>query len=164
MASDPLDALMLPDPPVPVGAYERGLIRHGLGFLSGQFPIRDGKLAYAGRVGSELTVEEGRSAAEIAAINVIAGIRAVLGGSFAGFVGLLRVDGYVAGTDDFLRQPHVLDGASETFRRMLGERGRHARTAFALPRLPLDSPIELAVTFAALGDRRLLQSATFISQ
>jgi enamine deaminase RidA (YjgF/YER057c/UK114 family) len=130
-----------------VGAYERGIVYRGVGFLSGQFPLRDGKLVLSGRVGAELSLEEGRQAAEIAALNVIAQIKAVLGGDLAHLETLLRVDGHVASAPDFVGQPTVLDGASEAFRRLLGERGRHTRTAFAAPRLPLDAPIELAVTF-----------------
>lgn len=141
------DGLVLPDPPAPVGAYERGIVHAGIGFLSGQFPLRDGALVHAGRVGAELTEEQGRAAAEVAALNAIAGIQAVLGGSLADLVTLLRVDGYVASAAGFLRQPQVLDGASDAFRRLLGERGRHARTAFAVPKLPLDAPVELVVTF-----------------
>lgn len=144
-----LDGLELPHPPAPVGAYERGVVHGGTGFLSGQFPFVDGKLAHAGRVGAELTEGEGRRAAEIAALNAVAAIEAVLGGSLSGLVTLLRVDGYVASADGFLRQPAVLDGASEAFRRVLGERGRHARAAVAVPRLPFDAPVELVVTFAA---------------
>lgn len=144
-----LYALVLPQAPAPVGAYERGVVHGEIGFLSGQFPLVDGTLAHVGRVGAELTEEEGKHAAEIAALNAVAAIKAVLGGSLSNLVTLLRVDGYVASTDSFLRQPAVLDGASEAFRRLLGERGRHARTAVIVPRLPLDAPVELVVTFAA---------------
>jgi YjgF/chorismate_mutase-like, putative endoribonuclease len=78
----------------------------------------------------------------------VAAIKAVLAGSFQGFSTLMRIDGYVASADNFLVQPYVLDGASKVFCRLLGERGDHARTAFSVSRLPLDSPIELVVTFA----------------
>lgn len=148
MIADPLDELSLPEAPAPVGAYERGLIRNGIGFLSGQFPLRGRQLAFVGRVGSELTRDDGRLAAELAALNAIAGIKAVLGGSFSGFAGLLRVDGYVTSVNGFIEQPYVLDGASKTFLRLLGDRGHHARAAIAVPQLPLYSPVELVVTFA----------------
>lgn len=101
-----------------------------------------------------MSPEEGRLAAEVAALNAVAQIKAVLGGSLANLVTLLRVDGYVASAEHFVGQPAVLDGASEAFRRLLGDRGRHARSAFAVPRLPLDSPIELVITFGvAVGTR-----------
>lgn len=145
--SDPLDDLLLPEPPASAGAYAGGVIHCGIGFLSGQFPLRGGALVHSGRVGAEVSEEEGRFAAEVAALNVIAQIKALLGGSLADLATLLRVDGHVASAEDFIGQPAVLDGASEMFRRLLGDRGRHARTAFAASRLPLDAPIELAVTF-----------------
>lgn len=146
------DRLVLPDPPAPVGAYERGMLHGGVGLLSGQFPLRDGALVHVGRVGAELTEAQGRFAAEVAALNVIAGIAAVLGGDLSRLVTLLRVDGYVASADAFQGQPGVLDGASETFRRLLGERGRHARAAIPVPRLPMNAPIELVATFAVRLD------------
>ena len=141
--------IVLPEPPRPAGNYQPVLCRGGVGFVSGQFPIRHGRCVRTGRVGVELTAEQGRECAEIAAANVLAQIRAALNG-WERFGGLLRIDGHVASADDFLRQPAVLDGASELFLRALGPvAGAHARTAFHAARLPLDAPVELAVTFFA---------------
>lgn len=143
-----LEAFELPQPPRPVGRYERGVVHAGIGFLSGQFPLVDGKLLFRGRVGHEVTLEEAREAAEATALNVLAQIRAVTDREGGTFAGLLRLDGYVASADHFSDQPAVLDAASDLFLGMLGDLGRHARTAFSVPRLPLDAPIELVVTFA----------------
>lgn len=143
-------AIVLPQPPAPAGDYRPVVFRGGIGFVSGQFPFRDGRLAHAGRVGAELSLEEGRRCAEIAAENTLAQIRAALGG-WSRFGGLLRVEGHVASAPDFLAQPAVLDGASSLFVRALGaELGAHARTAFHAARLPLDAPVEIAVAFATL--------------
>jgi enamine deaminase RidA (YjgF/YER057c/UK114 family) len=140
--------IVLPAPPVPAGAYLPVVTHGALGFVSGQFPILDGRLARAGRVGAELTAEEGRECASLAAANVLARIRAALGG-WARFAGLLRVEGHVASAVDFLMQPAVLDGASDFFVRALGPAlGAHVRTAFHANRLPMDAPVELVVTFA----------------
>lgn len=141
-----LDALVLPEPPAPRGNYERGVVHRGIGLLSGQFPIVDGSLAYRGRIGLELTEAQGRQAAEVAALNAVAQIKALIG-SFRYFETLMRVDGYVASASGWTRQPAVLDAASDLFVRVLGQRGRHARTAFSVSQLPLDAPIELVVTF-----------------
>ena len=139
--------IALPEPPGAAGNYQRVVCRGGVGFVSGQFPFRNGRLAHAGRVGIELSSEQGRECAEFAAINALGQIRLALGG-WARFGGLLRVDGYVASADDFLKQPAVLDGASDLLIRALGpDLGAHARTAFHVTRLPLDSPVEIAVTF-----------------
>lgn len=143
-----LATLQLPEPPAPVGRYERGAIEGGIGFLSGQFPLVAGRLVFAGRVGHELTREEACLAAETAALNALAQIRAVTMDESRVFTRLLRLDGYVASAAHFFEQPAVLDAASALFLRLLGEAGRHARTAFAAPRLPLDAPVELVVTFA----------------
>lgn len=140
--------IRLPAAPAPAGAYKRIVIRNGTGFISGQFPLVDGKLVYSGRVGIELTEAEGKLAARIAAINVLTQIRNHLGG-FEGFAGLLRIEGYVASAPGNFSQPKVLDGASDLIVSVLGsELGAHARTAFSVHQLPLNSPIELAVTFA----------------
>ncbi|KAB7614489.1 RidA family protein [Amylibacter sp. SFDW26] len=139
--------IVLPTPPNPVGSYKAGIIRGGIGFVSGQFPLVDGKLAFTGHVGAELTTDEGFEAARLAGLNVLAQI-ARLTDQFNTLDGLLRLDGYVASAKGFLDQPAVLNGASDLFAEYLGEQGDHARTAFSVSQLPLNSPIELAVTFA----------------
>lgn len=138
----------LPEAPTPAGQYERGIVYSGIGFLSGQFPFVDSKLAYTGRIGAERTEDEGQEACRIAATNAVAAIGAVLGGDLGRLATLLRVDGHLASADGWTGQPAVLDAASEVFLHLLGNRGRHARTAFAPARLPLDAPVELVVTFA----------------
>ncbi len=139
--------IQLPNAPNPVGAYEAGVIRRGIGFVSGQFPIRDGLLVYKGKVGSELTKEQAYHATEIAALNVLSQIHQLTNG-FQNLDGLLRLEGYIASASGFLEQPEVLDTASKLFKNYLGEKGRHARTAFSVFQLPMDSPVELCVTFA----------------
>ena len=139
--------LILPEPGAPAGMYVPFRLDRGVGYLAAQFPTRGGQSVLLGRVGRELTVEQGREAAGLAALSALSRIHQALGG-FDRLVGLLRVDGHVASADDFLDQPRVLDGASELFLQVLGERGQHARTAFAPARLPRDNSIELIVTFS----------------
>lgn len=143
-----MEGIVLPVPPKAVGAYAPLVIRRGIGFVSGQFPMRDGRLVHRGRVGAELSVEEGRDASRVAGLNVLAQIASATN-EFADLDGLLRLDGYVASADDSVDQPEVLDAASRLFVETLGQdQGRHARTAFAVPHLPLDAPVELVATFA----------------
>jgi enamine deaminase RidA (YjgF/YER057c/UK114 family) len=137
----------LPVPPPPAGLYEPYRLDRGVGYLSSQLPARDGKYVMNGRVGRELTPAQGKEAAALAALVVLTRIGQALDG-FGRLRGLLRVDGYVASTDDFWQQPTVVDGASEVFLAALADRGKHARTAFAMPRLPLDNSVKLVVTFA----------------
>lgn len=134
--------------PAPVGAYERGVILGGIGCVSGQFPMVDGNLLFNGQLGSPLTLAEGQAAARAAAMNAICQIGLLLHGSWERFVGLLRVDGYVACADDFDQSVDVVNAASEQFVEVLHERGRHARTLLLVDRLPLGAPVELCVTFA----------------
>ena len=135
----------LPRPPQPVGNYAAWVLRGDLLFVSGQLPIENGQRRFIGRVGAELTEEQGYAAARLAALNVLAQIRAALG-TFDRLDSLLRLEGHVASAPDWTNVPKVLDGASDLFVAVLGERGRHSRAAFTPPRLPLDVTVELVVT------------------
>ena len=138
--------LVLPaELPPPAGAYEPFRLINGWGSLAAQVPGY-GREAPRGRVGAELTVEQGRLASRMCALNALGRIDQALGG-FDRLVGLLHVAGHVASSEDFLEQPGILDGASELFVAALGERGRHSRTAYPAARLPKDIPIELEITF-----------------
>lgn len=135
----------VPDAPRPLGAYRAAVQAGALLFLSGQLPIKDGALRYKGRVGIELTLEEGRAAAELTALNALAQIRQFLGG-FDRLRQIVRLEGHVASAPGFYEQPKVLDAASELLSRVLGERAGHARSAFAASHLPANAAIELIVT------------------
>ena len=124
------------------------ILSENLLYLSGQFPIQDGKLIHTGRVGAERTEADGYAAARLAALNVLAQIHAALGG-FDRLKTLLRVEGHVASAPNGSHAPKVLDGASDLFAAVLGERGRHTRTAFTPSQLPLNLTVELVVTAAA---------------
>ncbi len=137
----------LPCPPPPAGNYEPVVIRRSIGYVSGQLPIRNGVLAYSGRVGDELSVEEAMQAAELAAINVLAQIECSSNG-WHSFAGLLRMEGYIASVRGFANQPEILDRASRLLVDVLGKRGAHARAAFSVEQLPLNASVELVVSFA----------------
>jgi len=137
--------LQLPVPPRPAGSYRPALLASGFLFISGQLPLHNGELRYRGRVGAELSEAEGGEAARLAALNVLAQIKAALSG-FDRLVSLVRVDGHVSSAPGWTDQPRVLDFASELFQQALAEKGAHARAAFASPQLPLNASIELVVT------------------
>jgi enamine deaminase RidA (YjgF/YER057c/UK114 family) len=139
--------LRLPAAPNPIGAYRRGVVHGGIGCLSGQLPLRDGKIVHPGLVGRDVTVAEAQLAAQAAALNVLAQLRVLLG-SFDPFAGLLRLDGFVASAPDFTAQAAVLDAASTLLVEALGERGMHARSAIGVAVLPMNASVELVVTFA----------------
>lgn len=158
MATNPHDALgildrlkslgiVLPDPPAPIGKYKRAVERGGLCFLSGQLPVADGRMLYPGRLGADLTAEEGKLAARQATINALAQI-ARLTTEFLSFSGLVRLDGLIAAAPEFRDHAAVLDASSELFIEVLGDKGQHARSVSGVASLPNAASIELVITFA----------------
>jgi len=137
--------LELPPAPKPVGNYSAAVCAGDLLFISGQFSVVNCGLRYTGRLGAELSETEGYAAARAAALNVLAQIHAALRG-FERLDKLARVEGHVASAPGWNNAPRVLDGASDLFVAVLGERGWHTRTAFTPASLPLNFAVELAVT------------------
>ena len=135
----------LPKPAPPAANYIPFTTSGRQIFVAGQVPVQDGKLVYQGKVGATYDVEQGKAAARLCAINVLAQVNAAAGGLER--VRCLRVGGFVNCTPDFLHQPQVLNGASDLFVAVLGERGRHARTAVGTNVLPLDVPVEVDAVF-----------------
>ncbi|MGN6579596.1 MAG: RidA family protein [Bordetella sp.] len=136
--------LVLPDPPQPLGNYTAVSQAGDLLFISGQLPLADGKVVWRGQVGKDLTLQEGRHAAELAALNVLAQIHAYLGG-FERLDHIVRVDGQVASADGWLQQPAVVDGASDLFADVLESKAGHARTISSHAQLPADAAVILVV-------------------
>jgi enamine deaminase RidA (YjgF/YER057c/UK114 family) len=144
--------LTLPSAPKPAGNYAAAVRTGNLLFISGQFPIENGAPRYAGRVGAELSEADGYAAARLAALNVLAQIQAALG-NLEHLEHLVRVEGHIASAPGWNNAPKVLDGASDLFASVLGERGRHTRTAFTPIQLPLNLTIELVVVAAVKADQ-----------
>ncbi|MEV0394203.1 RidA family protein [Polymorphospora rubra] len=135
-----------PDPPPPAGAYLPYRLHNGMGFLAAQVS-GSGPDALTGRIGQDLSAEQGQLAARAAGLNALARLHQALDG-FERLECLLHVAGHVASADTFRDQPMVLDGASRLFTDVLGDRGGHTRTAFSPARLPHDVCVELEITFA----------------
>jgi enamine deaminase RidA (YjgF/YER057c/UK114 family) len=129
---DPLDAVVIHD---------------GVARTSGQLPRIDGKLTCLGRLGDDVTVEQGRQAAAVCALNALAVLEAALG-SLDRISRVLTVTGFVSSAPDFHEQPAVIDGASNVFADVFGEAGRHARSAVGVAALPRDGAVEIEVTVA----------------
>ncbi len=144
-----LAGVPLPPPPDPVGAYDAVVVRAVVGRVSGQLPFRDGVLVATGHAGTEggPSEEKLRDAAARCALNALAQVGRALGG-FERLDGVLALDGCLACVLGFTRHAAVLDGASELLVRLLGERGRHARSAVGVASLPGDASVELWLTFA----------------
>jgi enamine deaminase RidA (YjgF/YER057c/UK114 family) len=136
--------LELPTPPNPLGSYTAVSEAGNLLFVSGQVPLSEGRMVYAGRVGETLTLEDGRKAAQLAALNTLAQISRHLGG-FERLHHIVRVEGHVSSAEGFYDQPAVIDGASDLFAAVLGEKAGHARTAFSHSQLPASAAVVIAV-------------------
>lgn len=132
----------IPIAPKPVAEYIPAKIVDKLVFCSGQGPIRDGKFVYLGRVGKEVSLEEGYEAAKICAINCLAAIKTVIG-SLDEIDEIISLRGFVNSSLDFYRQPEVVNGASELIVKIFGEKGKHARCALGTSVLPGNIPVEL---------------------
>jgi enamine deaminase RidA (YjgF/YER057c/UK114 family) len=111
-------------------------------FLSGTLPFRDGKLVMEGKLGTDLTVEQGYEAAKVALLNALAIIRQELG-TIDRVKKIIRMVGYVASAGGFVQQPAVMNGASDLLLKIFGEAGRHARVAVGAAELPLHAPVEI---------------------
>lgn len=141
--------LALPEPPMPAGAYTRAVRWGDLVFVAGQLPLEQGRIRYAGRVGAELSAEEGYAAARLCALNGLSILKAEAGG-LERVARILRLGGFVRSAEGFTEQAKVVNGASELFGAVLGPRGVHARLAVGVSQLPLGAAVELEI-IAALG-------------
>ncbi len=134
--------LTLPQPPTPVANYVRAVKTGNLLFVSGHGPYNDGKTKVSGKVGRELTLDEGYQVARNVALNCLATIKATIGDldKVKRFVKLL---GMVNCTDDFKDHPKVINGCSDLLVAIFGEAGRHARSAVGMQALPNQIPVEI---------------------
>ena len=135
---------LLPNPPLPAANYLPVRETAGVLYVAGQTPHRDGTLRLRGRVGEAVTAEDARELAREAALNALAALKDHLG-SLDEIELIASVTGFVASAPDFARHPWVIDGASEAFIEVLGERGRHARAAVGVQSLPDGAPVEVSV-------------------
>lgn len=136
----------LPAVAAPVAAYVPAVVHDGLVYTSGQLPFTAGELPPTGKVGADVSAEDANGYARTCALNALAAAADAAGGVDR-IGGVLRVGGFVASTPDFTGQPGVINGASLVLGEIFGDAGRHARAAVGVPVLPLDSPVEVEVTF-----------------
>lgn len=134
--------LTLPTAPKPVANYVPAVRAGTLLFLSGVIPARDGKLVAEGKLGRELTIEQGYEAAKTATLNALANIKQELG-TLDRVKRILRVVGYVASHEGFVQHPAVINGASDLLVAVFGDAGRHSRVALGAAELPMNAPVEI---------------------
>ena len=136
--------LKLSNPPAAAGSYVPTVRTGNLLYCAGTICLLDGQITHAGQVGKEQTVETGRAAAEICALNTLANIKAAVG-SLARVKQIVMVNGFVNAVDGFIDSPAVINGASDLFVKIFGDAGRHARAAVAVNGLPRGSTAEIQV-------------------
>ncbi|MDP1948187.1 MAG: RidA family protein [Nitrospirota bacterium] len=139
--------LELPQPPKPLATYVPAVRAGDLLFLSGVLPMRDGQLAFSGKLGRDLTVEQGIDASRLALLNALAIAKQELG-TLDRITRVVKVVGHVASADGFVQQPQVLNGASDLLVAIFGEVGRHARVAVGAAELPRGASVEIEVIFS----------------
>ena len=136
--------LTLPAAPAAVGAYVTFVRTGNLVVTSGQLPWQGDRLLCTGKLGTDLTVEQGQAAARVAALNALAQLKAAVG-DLDRVRQIVRLEGYVHCGPGFRQHPQVLNGASELLTAVFGERGRHTRTALGIHEMPLDAPVQLVL-------------------
>ncbi len=133
----------VPEAAAPVANYV-GFVRTGnLVFVSGQVPVVGGEFKFQGKVGAELSVEDGQAAARLCAINVIAQLKAACDGDLDRVSRIVRLGGFVNSTPEFADQPKVINGASDLMVEVFGDAGKHCRAAVSAGASPLGVAVEV---------------------
>ena len=137
----------LPKAPDPVGAYVAFKKINNLLFISGQLPIAsDGKMI-KGKIGKNLTLEDGQTASKLCVMNILAQAKKALNGDLNKVKNCVKITGFVNSTDSFKDQPKVINPASETLSVVFGDKGKHTRAAISTNSLPLDAAVEIDAIF-----------------
>jgi enamine deaminase RidA (YjgF/YER057c/UK114 family) len=137
----------LPTPAIPVANYLPFVIAGDLVVISGQIPLRDGKVAYTGKLGDVVSVDIGVQAAQLCFINVLAQLRVACGGDLDRVRQVVRLGGFISCTSEFTQHALVMNGASDLAVAVFDDAGRHARSTIGVPSLPLDAAVEVEGIF-----------------
>ena len=135
--------IRLPEAAAPAANYVPWAVTGNLIFVAGQITLADGMLKHQGKLGAEISVEEGYQAARLCAINIVSQLRAACGGDLDKVARVVKLVGFVNSTPDFTDQPKVVNGASDLMVEVFGDAGRHARSAVSAGSLPLGVAVEV---------------------
>ena len=139
--------IILPEAADPVGSYVAAKIIGKLLYISGQISIgSDGKLI-KGKLGKDLTVEDGYKAAERCALSIVSQVKKACGGDLSRIRECIKLTGFVNSTEDFTDQPKVINGASDLIAKIFSEKGMHTRAAVSTNSLPLGVAVEVDAIF-----------------
>ena len=137
----------LPDAPKPVGSYVAYKQVEKLVFISGQISIRDDGTLIKGKIGSDLSLEEGQVAAKTCAINILSQIKSGCDGDLERVKNCIKITGFVNSVDSFTEQPKIINAASELLVKIFGKKGIHSRAAVSVNSLPLGASVEIEAIF-----------------
>jgi len=135
--------IVLPTPPAPVASYVPYVVSGNLVYISGQITVAADGLKYVGTVGKELSLDDGKAAARLCAVNVIAQAKAACGGDLDRVKRVVKVTVFVNAVPGFAQHPEVANGASDLFVAVFGEAGKHARAAVGAGSLPRNVATEV---------------------
>ena len=135
--------LNIPDMAMPVANYVPYKIFDKILYVSGQAPSKDGSLIYTGKVGEEITEEDGVKAAELCCINIIAALKSAINSDWEKLDGFIKLGGFVYSNTNFTNHPQIINGASNLLVKIFGEKGKHARFAVGSNSLPMNISVEI---------------------
>ena len=135
-------AIEIPTPPSPAGSYIPVVTTGNLAFVSGQIPMKEGKVVFEGKVPNVQSVDSAREAAKICIINGLAQLKANLG-SLDKITKFVRISGFVNSNPEFYEQPKVINAASDLLVEIFGDMAKHSRIAVGVASLPLNSTVEI---------------------
>jgi enamine deaminase RidA (YjgF/YER057c/UK114 family) len=137
----------LPEATAPVANYVPYALSGNTVYISGQVPILGGEFKYTGKLGGDVSIDDGYQAARLCALNVIAQVKAACGGDLDRVVRCLKLGGFVNSTPDFGDQPKIINGASDLMVEVFEDKGRHARFAVSAASLPFNVAVEVDAVF-----------------
>lgn len=137
----------LPTPTVPAANYLPHKKVGPFVYIAGQVPTANGKDQYVGKLGGNVTLEQGQAAARLCALNIVAQLKNALNGNLDRVIGCVRLGGFVNATPDFGDHPKVINGASDLMVEIFGDAGRHSRTAVGCVSLPRNVAVEVDAIF-----------------
>ena len=148
-AEDKLKSLniILPKAPDPVGAYVASKKTGNLIFISGQVSLKSDGNLISGKVGKDLNLEEAQHAAKVCGLNILSQLKKICGGNLNKVKSCMKLTGYVNSTEDFTKQPQVINGASELISSIFENTGKHTRAAVSVNSLPLGAAVEIDAIF-----------------
>ncbi len=149
--------LKLPEVSSPGGNYVSVNIRKNIAYIAIQFPILNSEFKYQGRLGNEVSTEEGSKAMELCALNVLSQVNQKIG--FERIIGLNHIDAYFQSSEEWDDSPIVVNGASDLFVNILEEKGIHSRAIFGVDKLPRNFCVGLTTSFTILEDKNSVDNS-----